>query len=260
MGVPGGLGTAQEELALYEGVRLGSERAFRRLVAGQAGLVGRMAALYGVDAGELARWTWSTALHGLGMFTWNTSFRAWVIGILVAHGRAADHSAPPPAAPPPAPAGTLTSWAGLAWSPRWQAGGWEVVDGALAALPLAEREVVHLHDVEGWPARETYDALGLTGGEGDRLLAAGRERVRCAVAAWLGQAPGPDPDGSQTRAVVELLGLLVREGPAPPPDRALLAAFRAWRASRRISLPRRVRGALLARGFRRPPTMRPPAA
>ncbi len=248
MGAPGGLGTAQEELALYEGVRLGSERAFRRLVAGQAGLVARMAGLYGVDAGELARWTWGTALHGLGMFTWNSSFRAWVIGILVAHGRAAARPQPPPPSPPRATATPSTSWAGLAWSPRWQAGGWEAVEAALAALPLAEREVVHLHDAEGWPAREAFDALGLTAGEGDRLLAAGRERVRCALADWLGQAPGPDTDGSQTRAVVEVLGLLVREGAAPTPDRELLATFRAWRASRRISLPRRLRGALLARG------------
>lgn len=271
MDAPGRLGVAREELALYEGVRLGSGRAFRRLAAAHAGVMGRMAALYG-DEGVLVRWTWDTALHGLGMFTWHTSLRAWVVGILVAHGRAVhapspafdDDSAPAePGAdrrgPTPADTGPRggvrdggrpgldQGWAGLAWSPRWSDGGWAAVEDALAGLPLAERELLQLHDVEGWPAREAYDALGLTEEDGLRLLGRGREGVRVAVRRWRGLAPAPDPDGSQVRGVVELLGLLVGDDTAPPPDPELQAVFRAWRSGLRISLVRRLRGALLAR-------------
>ena len=259
-----------DELAVFEGVRLGSERAFRRLVAAHDAPMLRLAGLYAHDAAgraELVRWTWSTALHGLGMFTWHTSFRAWLFGILAAHGRArpAPPTAPaPPAAPPsvtvpPAAGPPVTAvgdvgWAGLAWSPRWSPDGWRAVERALATLPVAQREVVHLRDVEGWPAAEADAALGVTADEGGRLLAQGRDSLRAAVRAWLGlPPPGPADVQRETDGVVELLGLLAPAAPAAPDASTgpasdhLVGLFRDWRASRRIPVWRRLRGAYLAR-------------
>lgn len=251
-----------DELALFEGLRLGSERAFRRLVTAHQAPMLRLSALYADDAGaqeELVRWTWSTALHGLGMFTWHTSFRAWLFGILAAHGRARPPTAPPTApAPDPACGGTAApaagadlDWAGLAWSPRWSAEGWQAVERALAALPMAQREVVHLRDIERWPASEADAALGVTADEGGRLLARGREAVRVAVRAWLGLPPSALADPQRERdGVVELLGLLrpaATGSPDADPAHELVAIFRDWRAARRIPVWRRLRGAYLAR-------------
>jgi len=250
-------------LALFEGLRLGSERSFRRLVAAHHASMLRLAALYVDDADaqeELIRWTWSTALHGLGMFTWHTSFRAWLFGILAAHSRARSPTAPPPPGPPGRTPAELPAradmdadmdWVGLAWSPRWSSDGWRVVEQALAALPMAQREVVHLRDIEGWPAADADAALGVTADEGERLLAGGHEAVRAAVRAWLGlPPPGPADVQRETDGVSELLGLMAPAATTAPngtPPAQLLAIFRDWRASRRIPVWRQLRGAYLAR-------------
>jgi len=248
---------AGEELALYEGVRLGSERAFRRLVAVHHGALLRVAGLYRPDPDErrqLVGWAWGTALHGLGMFTWQTSLRAWLFGILITHGRTGAVAVPAPPAPAPpeprtAPPGPEPDWSALAWSPSWSPAAWAAVEGALGALPLPQREVVTLVDLEGWPLRDAHDALGLTAAEGTRLLAGGHEALRQALRRWFGLADAPDPDGVQTRGVVALLGMLADGAPplSDEPDPALLAVFRSWRARLRLPLLRRVRGVMVSR-------------
>ncbi len=190
---------ALDELALYEGVRLGSGRAFRRLVEQHGQTMMRVARWYRPDedgARRLVRQAWVTALGGLDMFTWHTSFRAWLFGILLnhCHGTPADaRSTKVAAADPqgprraaarqPQPAG---EWQDLPWSPAWSPESWGVVDDALAALPLTCREAVRFRDVEHWESGEVCDVLGLTRAEELGVLHTGRTRLATAVAEHLG--------------------------------------------------------------------------
>ncbi|WP_440899892.1 RNA polymerase sigma factor, partial [Actinosynnema sp.] len=146
-----------DEDVLYEGVRLGSRRAFDELLAHVDPTMRRLGRLYvpGPAVAPLVATTWTVALPGLDMFTWHTTLRAWVTGIFVTYARAAaDHGpAPPPPPAPPAPApgpGGEVPWETLGWSAWWPPACWDDLDRAVAALPLPQREVLWLHDVERW--------------------------------------------------------------------------------------------------------------
>ncbi len=263
-----------EELVLYEGLRRGSGRAFRRLLELHSPTMLRVASWYmpsRPEAERLVRRTWFTALDGLNMFTWHCTFRAWLFGILVAGGRAQVPVAPVTvAAPEPAPARPTSGpvdWSDLPWSPLWSQASWGALEAALAALPLARREAVLLRDVEGWPLREVCDVLGLTENEEHRLLHAARaelvERLRlhlglerCAddcthpplrVTEYLEDAPTPpefavhlsgcaacDCWRGRFEGLAKILHLLRDDDEPGPPDRDLMAAFRRWRAARRL--------------------------
>ena len=56
-----------------------------------------------------------------------------------------------------------------------------VVDRELRALPAAQREVVTLRDVEGWPADEVCELLDISAANQRVLLHRGRNRVRAAL-------------------------------------------------------------------------------
>jgi RNA polymerase sigma-70 factor, ECF subfamily len=56
-----------------------------------------------------------------------------------------------------------------------------VVDEALRALPPAQREVVTLHDIDGWSSTEVCNVLGLSETNQRVLLHRGRSRVREAL-------------------------------------------------------------------------------
>lgn len=195
-----------EELALYEGLRRGSGRAFRELVElHQAGML-RVAGWYLSDPGDrerLVRRAWLVALDGLNMFTWQTTLRAWLFGILVSAGRASRARGDAPrgagdvasagrdtAGPPSAGGGGRGfDWVHLPWAREWSAGAAAVLAGGLGALPTDEREAVGFRDVEGWALRETCDVLGLTVAEAHRVLHGGRARLIGWVRADLG-VPG----------------------------------------------------------------------
>jgi RNA polymerase sigma-70 factor, ECF subfamily len=266
-----------EELVLYEGLRRGNMRSFRRLLELHSAAMLRVAGWYATDRREaerLVRRTWLTALDGLNMFTWHCTFRAWLFGILVAGGRAqapipATTAAPFPAParpyPPTRPARGQLDWNDLPWSPVWSEGSWTVLTSALDALPLAQREVVRLRDVEGWPLREVCDVLGLTENEEHRLLHAARtelvERLRwhlgvepCGgdcphpplrVTEYLEGAPTPpefrahlgscdacDCWRQRFEGLAKTLLLLTAEDQPGPPDPDLMTAFRRWRTAR----------------------------
>jgi len=54
-------------------------------------------------------------------------------------------------------------------------------------LPPAQREVVLLRDVEGWPSDEVCQTLNLSEGNQRVLLHRGRSRVRAILEAYLTQ-------------------------------------------------------------------------
>lgn len=254
-----------EELALYEELRRGRVAAFRRLVALHHETMHRVAGWYvpGVeDRQRLLRDTWGIALRGLNMFSWHTTFRAWLFGILVSGGRAA--RVPQPSTPVPLDAGagcggTRIAWDQLPWSPAWTAASWDVLEAAVAGLPLPQQETLRLRDEEGWPQREVYDVLGWTEAEGQRLLREARTEVLEVLRRHLGAPAWQPGDAEHQRALHGLLAALEmvhaaapgvvrdaahelahgapqerhevrRPASAAPPDPQLVVIFRAWRA------------------------------
>ena len=57
----------------------------------------------------------------------------------------------------------------------------DVALAAIEALPPAQREVVSLHDVEGWSSDEVCEALAISQGNQRVLLHRGRSKVRAAL-------------------------------------------------------------------------------
>ena len=60
----------------------------------------------------------------------------------------------------------------------------EVIAAAIAALPVAQRTVIGLRDIEGWNADEVVVALDLSPGNQRVLLHRARSRVRNAIEAY----------------------------------------------------------------------------
>jgi RNA polymerase sigma-70 factor (ECF subfamily) len=64
-----------------------------------------------------------------------------------------------------------------------------LVARAIAALPLAQREVITLRDIEGRTAPDVCNALGLTETNQRVLLHRARSRVRAALEPYLSEQP-----------------------------------------------------------------------
>lgn len=217
----------------YEGIRRGEEAAFRAVAQPLQPVLHRLARLTvrsTADADAVIGHTWELALRGLGMFCWHTPFATWVAGIAVAHLRATHDAAPPdpfspPQAVPPAPG--PADWSDLPWAARWERALPTLV-AAQAALPLAEREVVHTRDGEQWPSRRVCDVLGLPETAYERLLADGRTRLRAALAPLVGEGDAGPHLAAQRTAVARALALPVDHA-GEPLDPRTVAVFRSWR-------------------------------
>jgi RNA polymerase sigma-70 factor (ECF subfamily) len=60
----------------------------------------------------------------------------------------------------------------------------EVIAAAIAELPVAQRTVIALRDVEGWSSEEVCDALEISTGNQRILLHRARSRVRNAIESY----------------------------------------------------------------------------
>lgn len=234
--------------ALYEALRLGSGRALRLLAERHDPAMRRVALLYvqqGPAVDALVRRTWTTALPGLDMFTWHTSFRAWLYGILVTAGRGV---ATRPEVVPLPEAGhddgrKHLPWATLPWS---RDGGAAVAAAAagLSRMTQREREVLWFRHAEGWPDREVCDVLGLTGEEYGTLRTSSEAGLVSAVARHLG---APPPASGEAQAASTALMTALRPEPGRTPDAEILRALRRWRAERGLTVWHRVRARWLLR-------------
>jgi RNA polymerase sigma-70 factor, ECF subfamily len=70
----------------------------------------------------------------------------------------------------------------------------EVIAGAIAALPPAQRTVIALRDVEGWSAEEVCAALQISDGNQRILLHRARSRVRNAIESYVTAQPVRDTE------------------------------------------------------------------
>jgi RNA polymerase sigma-70 factor, ECF subfamily len=70
----------------------------------------------------------------------------------------------------------------------------EVIAAAIAELPVAQRTVIALRDVEGWSSEEVCEALEISAGNQRILLHRARSRVRNAIEAYYGAVEEIDYD------------------------------------------------------------------
>jgi RNA polymerase sigma-70 factor (ECF subfamily) len=212
---------AGDDLRLVEALRRGDEDAFVALVERYQACLLRLAMLYVPShaiAEEVVQETWIGVLQGTGRFEGRSSFKTWLYRILVHQAQrrgmrehrsvpfsalvadeldAVEHAVDPDRFHPPGhrwpghwialpqPWQELPEDQALASETRAQ------VNAAIAALPPAQREVITLRDVEGWPAEEVCQAMKLTEANQRVLLHRARSKVRRALDPYFGRTEAP---------------------------------------------------------------------
>lgn len=194
-------------------LRAGDERAFLALVERhQRGMV-RVASLYvksAATAEEVVQETWIGVLRGLDGFEGRSSLKSWIFGILVNCARAravrdgrmvpisslvAEGDDEGPSVAAERFLGDDQRWAGhwseppSPWPDTWTESREMValVQEAMATLPVAQRTVMSLRDVDGWESQEVCELLGISEGNQRVLLHRARSKVRGYVEQKLGR-------------------------------------------------------------------------
>jgi RNA polymerase sigma-70 factor (ECF subfamily) len=200
-----------DDAALVEALRAGDEDAFVGLIRAHHSVLLRMAMTYVSSravAEEVVQETWLAVLKGLDRFEGRSSLKTWIFRIAsniartraVREGRchpfaslpAGDAERSEPSVDPdrffPADHPRLPGrWARapVPWrSPEERVLSGEtrdVIRDAVERLPVAQRLVITLRDIEGWSADETCRALELTDGNQRVLLHRARSKVRAAL-------------------------------------------------------------------------------
>lgn len=209
-----------DEDALLEALRDGDEDAFAALVDAYSPALLHFAMTFVRSnhvAEEVVQETWLGVIRGIGGFEGRSSLRSWIFTILrntaISRGErerrsvplsslAAEEGAEPLLDPdrflPEDHARYPGGWAigPTAW--RLPDEGLlanetrQVIAGAIEGLPPAQRAVITLRDIAGWPSGEVCDALEVGEGNQRVLLHRARTRVRAALEAYLG-AVEPNP-------------------------------------------------------------------
>jgi len=208
----------RDDALLVAALRAGDETAFGWLVEKYHSQLVRLAMVYVSNravAEEVAQEAWLGALEGLKRFEGRSSLKTWLFRILMncARTRAVrearsipfsafwDASTEPyePAVEPERflPAGHQ-EWPGH-WSAASRPKDWgdtpenvllagetrAHIDGAIAALPPGQREVITMRDVNGWSSEEVRNALGISETNQRVLLHRARSKVRRALEQYI---------------------------------------------------------------------------
>ena len=200
------------EAELVDALRAGRESAFAALVREYHPSILRVARLYvssPATAEEVAQETWLAVLKGIDRFEGRSTLKTWIFRILTNIARTRgqrDARAVPfsslgeetgePAVDPErfAPAGER--WAGhwKSYPDRWDTLPEERLVGAetracvqraIDRLPLTQRQVITLRDVEGWEPEEVCSALEISETNQRVLLHRARSKVQQALEAYL---------------------------------------------------------------------------
>ena len=201
-----------QDARVVDALRKRDEAAFTRLLREHQAALLRVARIYVPTpslAEEVVQETWLAVLNGIDRFEGRSSLKTWIFRILAniartraqREGRTLPFSAlqRPEGVPEPAvePDRFLDPE-----HPRWP-GHWaskptpwpeerlvaaetrETIARAIEALPPAQRAVISLHDVEGWPAEDVCNALGVSETNQRVLLHRARSKVRRALEEYL---------------------------------------------------------------------------
>jgi RNA polymerase sigma-70 factor (ECF subfamily) len=211
--------TGPDEPTLVARLCEGDEAAYAALVERYAGAMLRFARLYLADpaaAEDAVQETWIGVLKGIGRFQRRSSIRTWLFRILFNRIRSmqrrdrhvipfsrhfeverapaepaveADRFLPPdhPRWPmhwrvPPQTWGDSPEDRVMALETR------ACIDRAIAQLSPSQREVLTLHDVEGWSSDEVCNALKISASNQRVLLHRARARVRQALEDYFREA------------------------------------------------------------------------
>ncbi len=192
-----------EDAELIARLRAGEEEAFVLLVARHHTAMLRLARSFvssGAIAEEVVQDTWLGVLRGLDGFAERSSFRTWLMRILVNRARSTgvhEHRSVAVGDAGPAVDAARFDASGAWMSPpqHWvedsddrlfaQALA-EPIQAALDELPSRQREVVLLRDVEGLNGQEVCDVLEISDANQRVLLHRGRSHLRQALETQLG--------------------------------------------------------------------------
>jgi RNA polymerase sigma-70 factor (ECF subfamily) len=207
-----------DEVRMVAALRRGDEQAFTWLVEQHHATLVRLALRYVPDlatAEEVTQDTWLHVLKGLSRFEFRSSLKTWISRILInrarTRGRRERRSLPfadawsaalaggPPAVDPqrffdPDDPGRADRWASAprAWGPEQQllvAETQSLIQQTIALLPLAQREVITLRDIEGLSAIDVCNAMALSETNQRVLLHRARSKVRAALERYLSDQP-----------------------------------------------------------------------
>lgn len=206
-----------DDIEVVRALRERDEAAFTMLTREYHSSLLRVARIYVSSqavAEEVVQETWIGVLNGLDRFEGRSSLKTWIFRILTniaktrgqREGRTLPFSAlqrpglvPEPALEPERfRAPEDPSYPGHWSSPpqEWNAPeerllGGEVrgvVERAIEQLPPAQRAVISLRDVEGWPAEDVCNAMGVTETNQRVLLHRARSKVRRALEDYVSEA------------------------------------------------------------------------
>jgi RNA polymerase sigma-70 factor (ECF subfamily) len=192
-------------------LRRGDEAVFAELVDAYSPGLMRMAQMFVRDravAEEVVQETWLAVLRGVDRFEGRSSLKTWIFRILMntaktraqREARSVPFSAvvgeDEPSVDPDRFLGPDQRFAGgwMLGPSDWPTPEDELLQGetrdaileAINRLPEAQRAVITMRDVEGFPAEEVTAALGITDGNQRVLLHRARSKVRGAIEAHLG--------------------------------------------------------------------------
>lgn len=191
----------------------GDEAAFLKLVERcHVGMM-RVARVYsGNDAvaEEVVQEAWLAILKALPTYAGRSALKTWmlrIVGNVAKKRRVKEARWVPFSAFDDEDGPTMTAQQFLETSQRW-AGHWatpaqtwtddivmsrqtiEIAHAAIDALPPNQRDVILLHDVDGFESDEVCDALGVSGANQRVLLHRARAKVRAAIEAHVEAKPG----------------------------------------------------------------------
>lgn len=199
---------AAADAVLLARLRAGDEEAFEALVTRHYATMLAVALTYVKGrsvAEEVVQDAWLGVIQGLDRFEGRSSLKTWILSILVnkaktrgvREARTVPFTALAPEGEEPAVPHERFRGPGDAFPGHWRAypGNWQasaaaavqdketlrVVVEAIAALPLAQRTVIRMRDVEGYSADEVCAALDVSEGNQRVLLHRARSRVRAAL-------------------------------------------------------------------------------
>jgi RNA polymerase sigma-70 factor (ECF subfamily) len=197
-----------EEMRLVDGLRAGSEAAFRELMRMYGASMLRVAQLYvrsRAVAEEVVQETWLGVLKGIGRFEGRSSLKTWLFRILTntakTRGEREGRSVPFSALDGADDDGGATvdpdrflgpeerfpgHWSSppSSWEPEERllaAETLDVVQAAIDALPPAQAIVITMRDVEGFSSEEVRNALDISETNQRVLLHRARAKVRRAL-------------------------------------------------------------------------------